>query len=170
MKTSPITTERLTLRSMTQDDAANVWSIWGDAEGGKYLADPYYKSAEELRALFADVDEWPDYSFVAFLKDTDVFIGTCSVGPEGDPGEWGFGYCVALPHWGQGYATEMARALMDFIYQRGVRDFHCTVAIDNVASCRVMEKCGLHVDHESSFKKKGTDLTYRSYIYKAHLE
>lgn len=170
MTTPPIQTERLLLRNMTQDDADDVWSIWGDREGGKYLADPYYESPEVLRALFDDVDDWPDYSFVAFSRDTAEFIGTCSVGPEGDAHEWGFGYCVATAHWGKGYATEMAKAMMDLVYQKGVRDFRCTVAIENVASGRVMQKCGLHVDHESTFKKRGTDLVYRSHIYKAHLD
>ena len=170
MITQPIATERLILRNMTQDDAENVWSIWGDHEAGKYLADPYYKGPEELRALFCDVDEWPDYSFVAFSKETSEFIGTCSIGPEGSPGEWGFGYCVIKEHWGKGYATEMAKALMDFVYKMGVHDFRCTVAIENAASGRVMEKCGLHIDHESSFKKKGTGIVYPSHIYKLHLE
>ena len=109
-------------------------------------------------------------TYVAFLKDTSEFIGTCSVGPEGAENEWGFGYCVAMAHWGHGYATEMAKAMMDLVYQRGVRDFHCTVAVENAASARVMEKCGLQVDHESSFEKRGTGVVYRSYIYRGHLE
>lgn len=169
MTTQPITTERLTLRNMTQDDAENVWRIWGDHELGKYLADPYYQDAATLRALFADVDEWPDYSFVAFLKGTNEFVGTCSIGPEGSDGEWGFGYCVTLEHWGMGYATEMAKALIDFIYAKGIRDFRCTLAIENVASGHVAQKCGMHIDHESSFKKRGTDIVYPSHVYKMQL-
>ncbi len=170
MITVPIVTERLILRNMRQDDAENVWSIWGDPEAGKYLADPYYKDPQELRDLFCDVDEWPDYSFVAVSKETNEFMGTCSIGPEGGKGEWGFGYCVAKAHWGKGYATEMAKALMAFAYEKGIRNFRCTVAIENAASGRVMQKCGMHVSHEGSFRKKGTDVVYPSHIYMVHLE
>jgi RimJ/RimL family protein N-acetyltransferase len=170
MKTEPVHTARLILRSMTPDDAENVWSIWGQVDTGKYLADEYYKDANTLRALFFDVDDWPDYSFVAFSRETNEFMGTCSIGPEGGPMEWGFGYCVVKKHWGKGYATEMARALMDFACQKGIRDFRCTVAIENTASGRVMQKCGLRMDHESSFKKRGTDIVYPSHIYTLHLD
>jgi [ribosomal protein S5]-alanine N-acetyltransferase len=64
----------------------------------------------------------------------------------------------------------MAKALMSFVRQKGVRDFCCTVAIENIALGRVMQKCGLHMDHESNFKKRGTDIVYPSHIYKLHLE
>lgn len=170
MKTEPIVTRRLILRNATQADAYNIWSIWGNHEMGKYLADEYYQDADTVRDIFSDVDTWEDYSLVAFSKDTGEFIGTCSIGPEGDPGEWGFGYCVIKPHWGKGYATEMAKAMMAFVYEKGVRDFSCTVAVDNPASGNVMRKCGLHVDHESSFKKRGTDIVYKSHIYKGHMD
>lgn len=170
MVTEPILTDRLVLRSMKQDDAADVWSIWGDYEMGKYLADPYYQDAKVLHDLFVDVDEWEDYSFVAHARDSGAFVGTCSIGTEGPEGTWGFGYCVTRAQQGKGYATEMAKALVDFIYGQGIRDFQGTVAVENVASCRVMEKCGMHVDHESSFKKKGTDIVYPSYIYRMHLD
>ena len=166
---TPILTPRLELRSMQAEHAALVWSIWGDLEMGKYLADEYYESPEVLEELFCDVDDWPDYSFVAFCRETGQFIGTCSIGPEGPEGSWGFGYCVTKAYWGQGFATEMASALMDFIRAQGVRDFSCTVATENVASCRVMEKCGLHFDHHDSFKKRGTELVYQSNIYRLHV-
>lgn len=168
MVCDPIFTERLVLRNMKPEDAENVCSIWGDREMGKYLADKYYRDADELRALFHDVDEWPDYSFVAFAKDSGVFIGTCSVGPEGGDGAWGFGYCVHKHYWGMGYATEMALAMRDFARGLGHHDFQGTVAAENTASGNVMRKCGLSFDHESSFKKRGTNFEYVSHIYKGH--
>ncbi len=170
MKTSDIITDRLIIKSMTIDDAAFAAMIWGDRETGKYLADPYYKDADELRELILDIDEWTDYPFIAYLKDTGEEAGTCSVGPEGAPGQWGFGYCVRRDLWGQGYATEMARAMMALAYSLGIRDFQGTVASENTASARVMEKCGMHLDHTSSFKKRGTDIVYPSSIYKMHLD
>jgi RimJ/RimL family protein N-acetyltransferase len=155
---------------MTQDDAADVWGIWGDRESGKYLHDPFYRDAEELRALFTDIAEWSDYPFVAFSKATGEFVGTCSVGPEGTGDEWGFGYCVRKALWGNGYATEMARAMIDFAYSLGVRAFVAEHAIENAASGNVMRKCGMSVDRESSFAKSGTGILYPSRVYRLRLE
>lgn len=171
MKTSDIVTERLILRSMTIDDAAFAAMLWGGRETGKYLADPYYKDADELCEAISDIDEWTgDYPFIAYLKDTGEAAGTCSVGPEGAPSQWGLGYCVRKDLWGRGYATEMAKAMMAFAYSLGIRDFQGTIAAENVASARVMEKCGMRLDHTGSFKKRGTDIVYPSSIYKMHLD
>ncbi len=165
-----IITERLILRCMTQDDAYEVWTMWGDHEVGKYLHDPFYESPEVLRSLFHDISNWTDYPFVAISKVTDEIIGTCSIGPEDTPDEWGFGYCVRKEYWGKGYATEMTKALIAFAYDFGICDFTGTCAISNAASGQVMRKCGMHFDHESSFKKCKTDIVYASHIYKMHLD
>lgn len=170
MFTDNIITDRLILKSMTEADAENVWRIWGDLEMGKYLHDPYYESAEVLRNLFEDIETWSDYSFVAFCKETEQFIGTCSIGPERLNDEWGIGYCVHKAYWGKGYATEMAKALIAFGTEKGIRHFTGTVAIENSASGNVMRKCGMKLDHESSFKKHKTDIVYASQVYKMHLE
>lgn len=163
-----ITTKRLILRAMTQEDAELAFSIWGDHEGGKYLSDPYYKSAEELKNLFRDIPEWSDYPYLAFEKDTNDYVGTCSVGPEERDDEWGIGYCVAKNKRGQGYATEMARAMIDFAYSCGIYNYTGEVAKENQASCHVMKNCGMSIDHESTFKKCNTDIVYEAYVFKMH--
>ena len=171
MKTNDIETERLILRSMTLDDADFAAQLWGDPETGKYLSDPPYKNGNELRELISDIDEWEDeYPFIAYDKITDEPIGTCCIGSEGPENEWGFGYDIRKDLWGKGHATEMGKAMIDFAYSLGIRDFHCTVATENIASCRVMEKCGLQAHHTSSFKKRGTDIEYTATIYKLHLD
>lgn len=168
MLTSTIKTERMLLRSMTEEDAYAVFMMWGFEEG-KYLHDPYYKSAEELQALFNDIADWTDYPFVAIDKETNEIMGTCSVGPASSPEEWGFGYVVRKDYWGKGYATEMAKAMIDFAYSLGIRSFSATHAIENEASGKVMRKCGMKLDQVSSFKKAGTDIVYPSHIYKLHM-
>ena len=171
MKTNDIETERLIIRSMTLDGADFAAKLWGDPETGKYLADPPYKNGDELREIISDIDEWEDeYPFIAYDKNTGDPIGTCSVGVEGSPTQWGFGYDVRKDLWGEGYATEMVMAMIDFAHSLGIRDFQGTVATENVASCRVMEKCGLRAHHTNSFKKQGTDIEYQATIFRLHLD
>ena len=54
-------------------------------------------------------------------------------------GELCLGYWIAREHWGRGLATRAVRA---FLTEVPARPLHATVATDNVASRRVLEKCG----------------------------
>ena len=54
-------------------------------------------------------------------------------------GEPHLGYWIAREHWGRGLATRAVRA---FLAEVPARPLRATVATDNVASRRVLEKCG----------------------------
>lgn len=171
MKTNDIITDRLILKSMTLDDCDFAAELWGDPETGQYLNNPPFKNGAELREMISDIDDWEDeYPFIAYDKLTEKPIGTCCIGTEGPEGSWGFGYVIIKELWGNGYATEMAKAMIEFAYSLGVRNFYCTVAADNIASCRVMEKCGLKADITSSFKNHKTGVEHESIIYKMTLK
>lgn len=65
-----------------------------------------------------------------------VGIGGAGCGPE-------LGYWIGVPHWGQGFATEAARALIDayFAYTEG-EALEAGARVINPASRRVLERCG----------------------------
>ena len=48
-------------------------------------------------------------------------------------------YWIGREHWGNGIAT---RALSEFLVLEPIRPLHARVAVHNVASIRVLEKCG----------------------------
>jgi RimJ/RimL family protein N-acetyltransferase len=51
------------------------------------------------------------------------------------------GYWIGREHWGKGIAT---RALSEFLLLEPARPLHAWVALHNLASIRVLEKCGFH--------------------------
>ena len=51
------------------------------------------------------------------------------------------GYWIGREHWGKGIAT---RALSEFLVLVPARPLHAWVALHNLASIRVLEKCGFH--------------------------
>ncbi|RYZ16562.1 MAG: N-acetyltransferase [Myxococcaceae bacterium] len=51
------------------------------------------------------------------------------------------GYWIGREHWGKGIAT---RALSGFLLVEPARPLHAWVALHNLASIRVLEKCGFH--------------------------
>ena len=73
------------------------------------------------------------------VVDDDV-AGT--IGSWGDSGECEVTYWIGRSYWGKGIATD---ALNAFLAVDRSRPLHARVASDNVASRRVLEKCGFHV-------------------------
>lgn len=171
MLTDDLITERLIIRSTREEYGPLCLSIWLDDEMGKYLGDPPRDKATEKYMNFAkgiEEDEgW--YPFVAFLKDTNEFVGTGSIVPMEDPKHWDLGYCIHKSYWKQGFGTELIKALIDFGYTQGGRKFTADIAQQNIASNAVIKKLGFTVEKEGSFNKRGTDITYDNYIYKLDL-
>jgi RimJ/RimL family protein N-acetyltransferase len=62
-------------------------------------------------------------------------------------GEREVGYWLGKPYWGRGIATAALRAFLDEIT---VRPLHARAAKDNVASLRVLQKCGFTITGEGS--------------------
>jgi ribosomal-protein-alanine N-acetyltransferase len=57
-----------------------------------------------------------------------------------------FGYMLGPGWWGQGYATEVAEALVAFAQTLGMHRVEATCHPDNAASARVLEKAGLALE------------------------
>jgi RimJ/RimL family protein N-acetyltransferase len=70
-------------------------------------------------------------------------IGMVGITMDPDTAKPNLGYWLGTPSWGQGYATEAARALIDafFAYGEGDEITACARVI-NPSSRRVLEKCG----------------------------
>ena len=62
------------------------------------------------------------------------------------------GYWIGKEHWGKGVAT---RALAAFLHLVAARPLRAHVAKHNVASIRVLEKCGFTLDGEASAEVHG---------------
>ena len=78
-----------------------------------------------------------DGGWMVALQDGNL-VGMIGLQHDGD-----LGYMLARPHWGQGYATEMGRAIIDHAKGSGRwPQLKACVFDDNPASVRVMEKLG----------------------------
>lgn len=69
-----------------------------------------------------------------------------NIGCWGEPGQREVGYWIGREHWGRGIATA---ALSAFLSQEEERPLYAHVAAHNVASIRVLEKCGFTVSDGS---------------------
>jgi RimJ/RimL family protein N-acetyltransferase len=136
-------TERLVLRAPRPADAKAIAMLANDrriAENTSRLPHPYrLADAEGFVAAVNKVAG--EASFVVTTHGGDL-IGCCGIGALRDD-EPEVGYWLGVPFWGNGYATEAVRAVLDHAFSELGHDVVFGGArVSNPASRRVLEKCG----------------------------
>lgn len=154
-----IETNRLLLRPLTLADAQAVFEWVSDEQVARYMVYNTYENIEQvyewLTSIQNDAEESQEYHFGFVRKSDGKLIGSGSIGPNSQRDEfWGFGYNFRRDCWGMGYATEAARAMIQFAHDTlGATKFSSSHVEPNRASGRVMEKCGLRFEKYSEFQK-----------------
>jgi RimJ/RimL family protein N-acetyltransferase len=146
-----LNTERLKLREITQQDFKEVHEYASDLETVKYM--PFGPNTEEETREFISRNlkrqqEEPrtDYGFGIILKHENRFIGACGIHAVTKV-QASIGYILNQKYWGHGYATEAAKALVDFLFSKlGVHRVYASCDPENHASIRVLEKLGMSLE------------------------
>jgi ribosomal-protein-alanine N-acetyltransferase len=82
-------------------------------------------------------------------KDDRALLGAIGLRVERDHARAEIGYWIGVPYWGQGYATEAARALIAYAFgELGLNRVYAYHFTGNPASGRVMEKAGMRLEGE----------------------
>jgi RimJ/RimL family protein N-acetyltransferase len=145
-----LATERLRLREFVEADWPAVLAYQRDSRYLRY--NPWTaRNAQEVQAFvrrFVDqqgASPRTKYQLAVTLQDGGALIGNCGIRQEAaGASEADIGYELAPEHWGHGYATEAAGAVLRFGFE--VLEVHRVSAwcvADNAASVRVLEKLGL---------------------------
>ena len=142
-------TLRLELRDLVASDCDDLFRLHGDPRVMTYIADgkPSTRSAV-LRALVRYVRYPALYPGLglwhASRRDTGAFIGWFALNYAGKSPDIEVGYRLVPEAWGQGFATEGARALVDYGFDDlGLERIIGLTHRDNKASQRVLMKAGL---------------------------
>ncbi len=148
--TVTIETARLFLRRFTPADADAMFQNWAnDPAVTRCLTWCAHKSTEETRRI---LNSWEQeyrhrdfYEWAIVPKDFGKPVGSIGLVtlPE-DSRCLEAGYCLGVPWWGMGYATEALKAVLDFgLNVIGCRKIAAKHAMENPASGRVMQKAGM---------------------------
>lgn len=161
-------TERLILREFDDNDWPDVLAYQSDPRYLRYY--PWSKRTPEdvqafVRMFIDQQQEQPRTKFqlAVVLKSGDKLIGNCGIRmASARAHEADIGYELSPDHWGQGYATEAARAFLHYGFTE--RQLHriCSGCIaDNVGSVRVLEKIGMRLEgrlrEKDHFKERWWD-------------
>ena len=144
-------TARLRLRKFTLDDLDELARMRGDAAVAKFLGDgtPHTRAMVEQRLRFyLKCYATHGYGMCAtLLQATGEFIGWSGLQPRREIDATEIGYGFDQPFWGQGFATEVAAAWLEYGFNELKLKRIVAVALpENRASRRVMEKLGMRYE------------------------
>ena len=156
-----IETDRLILRHFQEGDEDSVFHNWAsDPEVTKYLTWLPHESIEVTKKILGNwLKEYEDPKVERYgitLKSTGELIGAIDIAGFIDDTP-AIGYCLSRKYWSQGYMSEACSAFVNRLFSIGYKKVIIEADVNNVASNRVIEKCGFVFTHQqnklcSSFK------------------
>jgi RimJ/RimL family protein N-acetyltransferase len=142
-------TLRLEMRAFVEDDLDDVYRLDSDRRVMKYIADGKPSTREMVAQrlvrfiryprLYPDLGAWR-----ASRRDNGAFIGWFALNYAGKSTDVEVGYRLLPSAWGRGFATEGAKALVDYGFDDlGLNRVIGVTHPGNKASQRVLQKAGL---------------------------
>jgi RimJ/RimL family protein N-acetyltransferase len=148
LPTPTLHTARLRLRPVTSADADALFALHSSAHVLRYWdAPPWSEPARADRFIAASWQLAEEGSGARLAMDRvsdGAFIGWCAlVRWNPDYRSASMGYCLDDAAWGHGYATEAARALLQWAFDTlDLNRVQAETDTRNAASARVLEKLG----------------------------
>lgn len=141
-------TRRLRLRDFESDDVEGVHQYAADPEVCRYMEwgpNTLAQTQAFVRDEIAATGSSDRDSFTWAITLNGAVVGACSVTVTSRAHRRGeMGYVLARAHWGRGYASEAAAAVLDFARgELGLERVEATCRTENIASQRVLMKIGM---------------------------
>lgn len=156
-KLTRIQTKRLRLSPYQDSDREDMIDILCNEEIKKTFMIPDFKTKEDAAKMFHKLKDFSlsdehfeygvylDNHLIGFINDVEI---------DGDSIE--IGYVIHPEKKGQGYATEVLHAALQELFRIGYRVVRAGLFEENVASSRVMEKCGMvKIDRTDEIEYQG---------------
>jgi GrpB-like predicted nucleotidyltransferase (UPF0157 family) len=165
-----------------QDDFDLSFNLWNDADVLEAMECPAC-TREDIETKLARYELWMDKlgftNFAVFSKEADEFVGSCGMSLFHDPDsdrnplasinsdkylnrDIEIGYVLYKQYWGKNYATELAKACVEFVFDHNL-DITRIVAVtvpSNIASQKVLAKIGFKLAQEVNSKEYGKEKFY----------
>jgi ribosomal-protein-alanine N-acetyltransferase len=145
-------TARLKLRRLSMHDAGDIFEYASDPDVSKYVLWEHHRTIADSKSYLKHVlflyEKGIPASWGIVLKDDNKLIGT------GGYQWWSVtdskaevGYVISKSYWNKGYMTEALEEILRFGFeQMELERIEAKCFIQNPASVRVMEKCGMKLE------------------------
>lgn len=154
------TTDRLVLRTFRLDDLLHYAALNAHPEVVRYLGgEPISREdSDEIAAWANDVYERERIGLLAVERRSDGrFLGMCGLHHQSSmPDDVEVAWRLAPEHWGNGYATEAAKAWLDYGFDTlGLPEIISMTDAHNDRSLAVMRRLGMRVDRMEQIEDEG---------------
>ncbi len=140
-------TERLLIRKWNDEDAAEVADIYVNPEVMEFIPGGVWSPERTARVIarMRELDVEHGYGFYPIvLKSSGKVIGHCGLGFLEQTPEVEVAYVLDSPYWGQGYASEAARAMLAYGFSRlNISRIVAVAFPENARSIGVMRSVGM---------------------------
>jgi RimJ/RimL family protein N-acetyltransferase len=148
MQRAILGTPRLVAVMWGPDDAGLIHELHSTIETTRYLSGtaPWSreKAEERLRNWFGEQERDGATKYKILSRDDGRFIGRAGFSLlGGERQDFELGYSLRFQEWGKGFATEVARALIDWFSARNMGRLIAFTHPDNHASQHVLRKAGM---------------------------
>ncbi len=159
--------ERLGFRLWTEEDLSLAMQLWGDIEVTRLIDARGQLSDAQVRerlmqeiatAAAHGIQYWP-----IFLLTSHEHVGCCGLRPYDAPERiFEIGFHIGAKHWGRGYASEAARAVINYAFRElGASGLFAGHNPNNDASRHLLMKLGFTYTHDAFYAPTG--LNHPSY-------
>lgn len=166
-----VETNRLYLRRLNEHDAMRIYETWAnDPEVTRYLTWDAHESVDVTKKIIAEwmraYEDEKCHRYGICLKETDGLIGMIDVVDHEDDVPV-IGYVLGRRYWGKGYMTEAFKGFSDYLLEEGFPEIRIEAEEQNLASNRVIMKCGFDFVGKKTMPVKGRDVIINKYRKKA---
>jgi len=161
-------TERLYLREFIASDGLHFYDLNNDFEVIKYTGNKPFKSLEEAMDFIKNYSDYKRNGYGRWsvcLKETHEFIGWCGLKYEEENKENDLGYRFYKKHWGKVYATEAAKACVNYGFSvLKLNKLVGRASLENIGSIEVLKKCGFIYKNKFIYNHQPAVLYSKKYV------
>lgn len=143
-------TERLALRTWSADDAEPALRIYGDSDVMRFIPVGVMAVEQIVSLLTRFNEEFERESFGLWAtveKATGAVVGECGLHRISETGEIEIGWLFERAAWRKGFATEAARAILEYGFVKAkLQRIICLIDRENARSVAVANRLGFRYD------------------------
>ena len=147
-------TPRLKLRPFRPEDVPALHALWTDADVRRFLWDDEIIPLEQTAAIIDESERLFSTErrglWGAWMRTDDALCGFGGFWTFRDPPELELLYGLGRACWGQGLATELATAIIEYgVRQLHMREIRASTDPPNDASVRVLQRLGFTLERRA---------------------
>lgn len=148
-------TSRLTLRELNIDDAESFYELNLNQNVIKYTGNSAFKDINEAKSFLENYSDYQKNGFgrwAVINTSNQEFLGWSGLKFDENTDETDIGFRFFEHFWNKGFATESAKACIDYGFERlNLKTIVGRAMKENKASIKVLEKIGLQYERDFDF-------------------